>query len=305
MRARLRRLGPLLLLVLATAHQFALLRGLAELRAYASHGRQQAMAPFRIAGNLYYVGTRDVTAFLLTGPQGHVLIDGGYPGSASMILSSIEQLGFAPREVRVLLNSHGHFDHAGGLAALQRATGAQLWISARDAEAVASGGRHDSLWPLRLLGRLGLADFPPPRIDHRFADGAQVQLGPLALTAYLTAGHTPGCTSWSFPVRDGARTLQAVHVCSLTVFPRLQPFAAENYPGETADFRRSFATLRALPGELFLAPHAEFFDLQRKRAAQAQAGDPAAPFLDRAGYLAGIDAAERRLQARTGTAAQP
>ena len=305
MRAALVRLGPVLLLVLATLHQVALLRGVVELRVYASHGWQQPMAPFRIAGNLYYVGTRDVTAFLLTGPQGHVLIDGGYPGSAAMVLRSIEQLGFEAREVRVLLNSHGHFDHAGGLAALQRTTGAQLWISARDADAVASGGRREHLWPLRQLGRLGLADYPAPRIDRRFEDGAQVRLGPLVLTAHLTAGHTPGCTSWSFPVQDGTRTLHAVHVCSLTVFPRLRPFAAENYPGEVADFRRSFATLRALPGELFLAPHAEFFALQDKQAAQARAADPAAPFLDRAGYLAYIDAAERRLQARTGDAPPP
>ncbi|WP_336808270.1 subclass B3 metallo-beta-lactamase [Fulvimonas yonginensis] len=250
------------------------------------HNRQVAFEPFPIAGNLYYVGTPDVTAFLLTGPQGHVLIDGGYPESAAGIMANIARLGFRITDVKVLLNTHAHEDHAGGLAALQKASGAQLWISRGDARVVAAGGVGDpTLGPFRLLAYLGLTGYPAPRIDHRFDDGATVRLGPIELTAHATPGHTPGCTSWSFPVRDGARRWLAVDVCSLTVLPF-------DYPGRQAGFERSFRTLRSLPAELFLGSHASFFGMQRKLAQRAKATDPVAPFIDRAGYLRYVDRAE-------------
>jgi metallo-beta-lactamase class B len=134
-------------------------------RAAIKRNRQIPFEPFRIAGNLYYVGTSDVTAFLLTGPQGHVLIDGGYPESAPMIVQSMARLGFRITDVKVLLNSHAHFDHAGGLKELQEASGAELWVSEGDADAVASGGVHDpsatscpsSSWP-----RSTSSTSPPP-----------------------------------------------------------------------------------------------------------------------------------------------
>jgi metallo-beta-lactamase class B len=253
----------------------------------------RAMPPFRIAGNLYYVGTRDVTAFLLAGDQGHVLIDAGLPRSAPLVEAGIAQLGFDVRDVKVLLNSHAHFDHAGGLAQLQRDSGAQLYASDADADEMLRGGAGDPT--LGWLSRIGIGTFPPPRVDHRVADGEVVRLGELALTAHLTPGHTRGCTTWTFPVRDGARTWQAVHVCSLTVLPVVS-FDPESYPGMRADYERSVATLRALPGELFLSSHARFFDLEGKRAAQAAAADPAAPFLDRPGYERYIDASEQQLR---------
>ncbi len=252
--------------------------------------RQVEFTPFRIAGNLYYVGTPDVTAFLLTGPQGHVLIDGGYPESAPMIMASIARLGFRIGDVKVLLNTHAHEDHAGGLARLQQASGAQLWISRADADVIAAGGVGDrTLGPFRFLATIGLTDYPAPRIDHRFGDGAKVRVGPIELTAHITPGHTPGCTSWSFPVRDGDRRLLAVDVCSLTVLPF-------DYPGRRAGFEQSFRTLRSLPADLFLGSHASFFDMKRKLAERATAPDPVAPFLDRAGYLHYIDRAEARFR---------
>jgi metallo-beta-lactamase class B len=250
--------------------------------------------PFRIAGNLFYVGSTGVTAFLLTGPEGHVLIDGGYPETAPLIMGSIARLGFDVRDVKVLLNSHAHFDHAGGLKALQDTTGAALWVSEGDAELVATGGAGDRTFgPLR---HVGLGRFPAPRVDRRFRDGTIVRLGPLALTAHVTAGHTPGCTSWSFPVRDGDRELLAVSVCSLSLLPFMKFVAPESYPGIRSDFERSFRTLRALPADLFLGAHGSFFDLDRKRREQAGARDPVAPFVDREGYLAYIDHAEGRFR---------
>lgn len=249
--------------------------------------------PFRIAGNLYYVGNAGVTAFLLTGPAGHVLIDGGYPESAPAIMASIAQLGFAMTDVKILLNSHAHSDHAGGLRALQEASGAELWISEGDAAVIAAGGADDpTLVPQRFLGFLGLGRFPAPRIDHRFQDGATIRLGPIELTAHITAGHTPGCTTWSFPVRDGDRELLAVNVCSLTLLPFLSLVAPETYPGIRSDFEHSFSVLRTLPADLFLGSHASWFNMERKLLERADAADPVEPFIDRAGYLAFIARAE-------------
>jgi metallo-beta-lactamase class B len=261
-----------------------------EWKAAITRNRSVPDAPFRVAGNLYYVGSTGVTAFLLTGPEGHVLIDGGYPETAPLIVGSIAKLGFDIRDVKVLLNSHAHFDHAAGLRELQQRSGARLWISEGDADIVAAGGAGDrSFGPLRFFG---LGRFPAPRVDHRFRDGDTVRVGPLALTAHVTAGHTPGCTSWSFPVRHGDRDLLAVNVCSLT----LLPFMDFGDPRLRADFERSFATLRALPADLFLGSHGSFFDMGRKRGESATARDPADPFIDRAGYLRYIDDAERQVR---------
>ena len=273
----------------------ALVAGAATAWRSAIHAnRQVPFEPFRIAGNLYYVGTPDVTAFLLTGPEGHVLIDGGYPESAPLIMASVARLGFRITDVKVLLNTHAHEDHAGGLAALQKASGAQLWISRGDADVVAAGGTGDpTLGPLRFLAKIGLVGYPAPHIDHRFEDGAKIRLGPIDLTAHITAGHTPGCTSWSFPVRDGNRQLLAVDVCSLTVLPF-------DYPGRRAGFEQSFRTLRSLPADIFLGSHASFFDMKRKLAERATGSDPVAPFIDRKGYLDYIDRAEATLAKQRG-----
>lgn len=248
--------------------------------------------PFQIAGNLYYVGSTGVTAFLLTSSEGHVLIDGGYPETAPLIIGSIAKLGFDIKDVKVLLNSHAHFDHAGGLRELQQASGAQLWISDGDADIVAAGGAGDraSYGPLRFLG---VGRFPAPRVDHRFKDGDTIRVGSTALTAHVTAGHTPGCTSWSFPVRDGDRELLAVDVCSLTLLPFMKLADPQVYPGIRTDFEASFRTLRALPADIFLGSHGSFFNLGRKRAARATAAHPVDPFIDRDGYLRHIDNAEK------------
>jgi metallo-beta-lactamase class B len=249
--------------------------------------------PFQIAGNLYYVGSTGVTAFLITGPQGHILIDGGYPETAPLIIGSITKVGFNIKDVRVLLNTHAHFDHSGGLRELQQASGAELWISEGDADIVAAGGAGDRAYgPLRFFG---VGRFPAPRVDHRFKDGDVIRVGPLAVTAHITAGHTPGCTTWAFPVHHGDRDLLAVDVCSLSV----SPFMKLTDPGLRADFEHSFATLRSLPADIFLGAHGSFFSLVRKKRERATAKDPADPFIDRAGYLAYIDEAEKTFRART------
>src|SRR5688572_24361063 len=251
--------------------------------------------PFQIAGNLYYVGATGVTAFLLTGPEGHVLIDGGYPETAPLIIASIARLGLDVRDVKVLLNSHAHFDHAGGLRELQKASGAELWISEGDATMIAVGGAGDrsSYGPLRFVG---FGRFPAARVDRRFRNGDTIHVGPLALTAHVTAGHTPGCTSWSFPVHHGERELLAVSICSLTLLPFMKLVEPESYPGIRSDFERSFRTLRGLPADIFLGSHGSFFDMDRKRRERAGSGDPADPFIDRQGYRRFIDGTEERFR---------
>jgi metallo-beta-lactamase class B len=258
-------------------------------------GGQLPAEPFRIAGNLYYVGASDVTSFLLTGPNGHVLIDGGYPGTPPLIMASIAKLGFKISDVKILLNSHAHFDHAGGLAELQKASGAELWVSEGDADAVASGGvdnPSETFWPARLLAFVRLVSYPAPRVDHRFKDGATIRLGPIELTAHVTGGHTRGCTTWSFPVRDGDRELHVVHRCSLTLLPGMRLVEPERYPGIREDFERTFITLRSLPVDIWVTSHAREFGRWRKFSARDTAADPVAPFMDRDGYFRSLDSAE-------------
>jgi metallo-beta-lactamase class B len=262
-------------------------------KAAISNGGQLPRQPFRIAGNLYYVGARDVTSFLLTGPKGHVLIDGGYPGTAPMIQKNIAALGFRITDVKILLNSHAHFDHAGGLAALQQASGAQLWVSEADAGMISSGGiSHRNMAPINWFIYSGLMRYPTPRINHQFKDGAQISLGPIRLTAHVTAGHTPGCTTWAFPVRDGGRELLAVSVGSLSL---PMPTSLFNWTYDAPlrrELQRSYATLRSLPTDIYLSSHARPFSLKRKAEERAASQDSVAPFLDRKGYLEDVAKAE-------------
>ena len=254
-------------------------------------GGQKPAEPFRIAGNLYYVGANDVSSFLITGPEGHVLIDGGYPGTAPMIMESITRLGFDIRDVKVLLNSEPHFDHAGGLAALQKASGAELWASEASANAIASGGDDPNIvLPLRALVRVGILSYPAARVDHRFDDGTTIRVGPVALTAHVTGGHTRGCTTWSFPVRDGERVLNVVSACSLVVLQGMR------YPEQPADLEHSFRVLRSLPADIWVSSHARLWGRYRTFVARDPAKHPADPFIDPEGYRAYVDTAEARFR---------
>ena len=254
-------------------------------------GGQGPAEPFRIAGNLYYVGASDVAAFLITGPEGHILLDGGYPTTASMIIASISKLGFSIKDVRVLLNSEAHPDHAGGLGVLKKESGAELWASDASAYTLASGGDDpDEILPLRALVRIGIVGYPAIRVDHRVKDGDTVRLGPLALTAHITGGHTRGCTSWSFQVRDGDRMLNVVSACDLG---RL---STSQYPEQKADLERSFRVLRSLPVDIWVTCHARWWGRYRKFMASAAAKGAVEPFIDPEGYHAYIDSAEAELR---------
>jgi metallo-beta-lactamase class B len=255
-------------------------------------GGQGPAEPFRIAGNFYYVGATDVSAFLVTGPEGHVVLDAGYPTTATLIMASIAKLGFKITDVKVLLNSEAHPDHGGGLKVLQQASGAQLWASDASADILeSSGDDRDGMLPVRALLWIGIFGYPAPRVDHRFKDGDTVRLGPLALTAHVTAGHTRGCTSWSFPVRDGDRVLNVVSACDLGI-----PGFAQ-YPEQGADLQRSFRVLRDLPVDIWVTNHARQWGRYRKFVASATAKNPVDPFIDPEGYRGFIDKAEADFRA--------
>lgn len=229
--------------------------------------------PFRIADNLYYVGTAGLGSYLLTGPQGHVLIDGAMPISAKMIEGSIEKLGFKLADVKVLLNTHAHFDHSGGLAELKQDTGAKFYASAGDRQALETGtyvGSED----------VKAFNFAPVKVDRVLKDGEQVRLGTTVLTAHLTPGHSGGCTTWTFPLTVDGQKRQALLYCSTSVAANRLVSKAKGpqYPGIVNDYETTFAKLKAMKADVFLAPHAEQFGLAEKRAKLAAGG--ANPFVD-------------------------
>ena len=239
--------------------------------------------PFRIAGNLYYVGTADLASYLIVDPAGMILLDGGLEASAPLILANIRALGFDPKRVRYLLNSQAHNDHAGGLAALKAATGAKLLASPADAELLERGGAGDPQWGDQLT-------YPSVPVEKRLRDGEVVRLGNIRMTARLTPGHTPGCTSWTMPVQVDGRLRQALFICGATAYGyKFTGNAA--YPDIVGDFRRSFATWRGLPCDLFLGAHASYFDMNAKKARMAP-GRPN-PFVDPQGCRAFFDRAEQ------------
>ncbi len=255
------------------------------------NGGQKYAEPFRIAGNLYYVGANDVAAFLITGPEGHVLIDGGYPGTPPLIIQSIAQLGFKITDVKVLLNSEPHGDHAGGLAALKQASGAEIIASHASASVIESGGDDpDIFWAIRPLIKLGIVGYPAARVGRRFNDGDTIRVGPIELKAHVTAGHTRGCTSWSFRVKEGDRMLDVVSACSLVVL------GVSRYPSQASDLQQTFQVLRSLPADIWVTSHARLWGRYRKFVARDSAASAVEPFIDPDGYRAYIDkgAAELR-----------
>lgn len=218
-------------------------------------------APFRIIGNVYYVGTAGLSAFLIADPAGLVLIDGGLPESAPQIAANIRRLGFRLRDVRYLLNNHSHVDHAGGLAALQAATGAPLVSSAGDRADLVAG---------RTIGREDLDRFPPIRPARTIGEGGTIRVGRTILTAHLTPGHTDGATSWTLRTQDKGRPMTILFLSSLSVAGR--PLVRGTPPRETkavAEFRSTFRRLATMHADVMLSYHAEQFDLPAKRRSLA------------------------------------
>ena len=213
------------------------------------------VTPFAIAGNLYYVGSRDVVT-----PKGNILINANLESSPALIRRSVEQLGFRWADTKILLISQAHYDHVGGAAEVLRETHARYMVMDGDVDVVESGGAKD-FDPT-------LSRFPPAHVNRRLHDHDAVTLGGTTLIAYKTAGHTRGCTTWTMQTYDGGRTLNVVIVGGWAANPAVRLVAGEgspaSYRGITADFEQAFATLKALPCDIFLGAHGVYFDLLPK-----------------------------------------
>jgi metallo-beta-lactamase class B len=229
--------------------------------------------PFRIAGPLYYVGVANVTSLLIATPAGHILVDGGFAESADTILGNVRSLGFEPRDVKILLSTHAHGDHAGGLAAIKARTGARLYAGALDVSLLARGGKGDFAFGDDI-------PYPPVTADVGVKDGDTVTLGGVTVRAIASPGHTKGCTSWAFTVEDGGKRVQVVMVGG-TSAPGYKLVDNAKYPTIVADYERTFARLSAEPADLLLEGHGFAFGLDDKRAGRK-------PFVDAEGYRARI-----------------
>lgn len=262
------------------------------------------LAPFQISDNLYYVGSRDLAAYLITTPAGNILINANLVSSPPLIRASIEKLGFSWKDTKILLNSHAHSDHIGGAAEVLKETAAQDMVMEGDADVVRSGGRTDFAF-----GTDGIETFPSARVDRVLHDGETVVLGGVTLTAHLTGGHTRGCTTWTFRTHisaDPAGRLRNVVIVggwrSLSQY-RLFDTSGQSvsYPGIKEDFYKTFAKLRALPCDIFLGAHGGYFNLLSKLKQMQTAGESA--FIDPQGYINAVNEAEAKFNETVGAQA--
>jgi metallo-beta-lactamase class B len=230
--------------------------------------------PHTIAGNLHYVGSRDLASYLITTSEGHILINSSLEVSVALIRASVEKLGFKFSDVKILLISHAHSDHCAGSAEIIKQTGARYMVMEGDAAAVESGGA-----PRALADYL---QFPPAKVDRVLHDGDEVKLGDAILVAHLTPGHTRGCTTWTMKIADGGKSLNAVIIGSPNVNPGYVLVNNRQYPSIAADYERCFRALHALPVDFFLGAHGGYYDMEQKHASLATSASN--PFIDPAGY---------------------
>jgi metallo-beta-lactamase class B len=246
--------------------------------------------PFALYGNTYYVGTHGLSAVLITSPQGHILIDGGSEKSAPQIVRNMRRLGFKVEDIRFILNSHAHFDHAGGIAELQRLSGAEVLVGSAAVPVLASGQadkgdpQYTDLQPMAPTARV-----------RAVADGDVVKLGPLAVTMHATPGHTQGGASWTWNAVEGGRTAHMVYADSLNAIAA-GPFRYRGhraYPTARADLERSIATVAGLPCDVLVSAHPEGSDLWQRYARRAARGNAA--FIDTTACRTYADKARARL----------
>jgi metallo-beta-lactamase class B len=231
--------------------------------------------PFRVYGNTYYVGTGGISAVLITSSAGHILVDVGGPDAANLVVEHIRKLGFRVEDIRYILNTHAHQDHAGAIADLQKLSGATVLASPASVEVLRSGqpDRGDAQYP-------GLTPMPPVARTRAVRDGESIHLGPLAVTAHFTPGHAKGGTSWTWQAEENGRTVNLVFADSLVALAAKGLRFSGNplYPQAQADVERSIKTLEALPCDILVSAHPEFSGLWERKAKQAALGNGA--FID-------------------------
>ena len=249
-----------------------------------------AIKPFRIAGNLYYVGSRDLAAYLVVTPAGNILINSNLASSPPQIKAAVEELGFKWSATKILLNSQAHYDHAAGAAEIVRETGAQVMVMDGDAVAMETGDAND-------FGGPELLPFEPVHVDRVLHDMDFVSLGATMLVAHKTAGHTRGTTTWTMQVTEGARVLNVVIVGGFSALSSYKlTGAGQSYPRIYDDFEHSFAVWETLPCDIFLGGHGLYFGMLAKLARMPAEG--ASVWVDPVGYRAAVIEARKSFDAR-------
>jgi metallo-beta-lactamase class B len=238
------------------------------LAAQANRDWDEPFPPYKIIGNLYYVGTKGLANFLITTPEGNILINSDFERNVPTIRAAIERLGFRFQDTKILLGSHAHGDHMEGDAMVKELTGARVMAMAEDVPA---------------LEKMRPGNKPHP-IDKVLHDGDPVTLGGTTLVAHLTPGHTKGCTTWTTKVQDGGKTYDVVIVGSVNVNPGFILVGNKDYPQIADDYARTFKILQALPVDVFLGAHGNYYGMEAKYARLKAGGSN--PFIDPAGYRA-------------------
>jgi metallo-beta-lactamase class B len=261
---------------LAVASAFALAGLFApRARAQADPTWTEPFPAFRVAGNLYYVGSKGLANYLITTPQGNILINSDLEANVPLIQASIEKLGFKFADTKILLISHAHWDHDAGSAMIKQMTGAAYMVMDADVPVVESGGKTDFQY--------GSADLcEPTKVDRVLHDGDEVKLGGTVLVAHLTPGHTKGCTTWTMKVTEAGKTYDVVIVGSPNVNAGYQLVGNKAYPQIAEDYERMWRVLKSLPCDIFLGAHGSYFDLEAKYPRMKPGG--ANPFVDPDGY---------------------
>lgn len=236
----------------------------------------QPVEPFKIIGNIYYVGASDVASYLITSPQGHILIDAGFEETVPQIKANFAKLGFKLEDVKILLINHAHYDHCGGLAELKKLTGAKLYASPPDTPVLEDGGMSD----FRFGGDKAL--FTPVKVDERLKNGQKITLGGTNLKTYFTFGHTKGATTWTTETTENGKKYKVVFMSSVTTLD-YKFIDNEKYPQIARDYANTYKTLKSLKPDVFLASHGQFFDLLAK-AEKLRNGAKTNPFIDPSGY---------------------
>jgi metallo-beta-lactamase class B len=250
----------------------------------------QSFPPFRIAGNLYYVGSRGLASYLIVTPAGNILINSDLEANVPMISASIEKVGFRFADTKILLISHAHWDHDAGSAKIIRMTGAKYMVMDADVSVVESGGKTDFQY-----GNTPSSLYPPAKVDLILHDGDEVKLGGAVLVAHLTPGHTKGCTTWTMKVSDSGKTYNVVIVGSPNVNPGYKLVSNPAYPQIAEDYERMWRVLKSLPCDIFLGAHGGYFGLEEKYPLRKEDGEN--PFVDPGGYKRFITQKEQDFRA--------
>jgi metallo-beta-lactamase class B len=260
------------------------------LLAQANSDWNEPFPPHRVIGNVYFVGTRGLASYLITTPEGSILVNSSLESSVAMIRASVEKLGFKFNDIKILVISHAHFDHCAGSFLVKELTGAKYMVMEPDVQEIENGGKGNFQY-----GETPSALFKPVKVDRVLHDGDEVKLGGTVLVAHLTPGHTKGCTTWTMKVRDGGKTYDVVIVGSPNVNAGYKLVNNALYPQIASEYERMFRVLKSLPCDVFLGAHGNYYGMEAKFAKVGKTDGN--PFIDSDGYRKYVDERERTFRA--------